>query len=316
MKHTRASQSLVRLSTVLNLLHAHPGGLRMDYLAEQVGVPEALLRREILDFYTADTLGVRPDTIIFMSAEGKEDDPASAEMVRVVTDTPGAELGVELQTPQKWLEVYQTASRMSEMRPDDTDLAEAVQVIAQRILTGVPQRPDSEIGRVLSEAISKRVAVEIEYSRTWKPGLVDRTVHPLRLVETARGWELDALLPDDEVRTFIIDRISDVTLTQDSFEVPRGTTARLVEHRRPTTVDLVVPLGYQWAVDRYAETSTVVEQDEGDVSISAQFLPPVAERVGLVLITAPNSFVIRPDHLKSAGQEMADVLLVHHGLQG
>ena len=34
MKHTRASQSLVRLSTVLNLLHAHPAGLRMDYLAE------------------------------------------------------------------------------------------------------------------------------------------------------------------------------------------------------------------------------------------------------------------------------------------
>lgn len=316
MRHTRASQSLVRLSTVLNLLHAHPAGLRMDYLAEQVGVPEALLRREILDFYTADTLGVRPDTIIFMSAEGKEDDPASAEMVRVVTDRPGAELGVELQTPQKWLEVYQTAARMSEMRPDDTDLAEAVQVIAQRILTGVPQRPDSEIGRVLSEAISKRIAVEIEYSRTWKPGLVDRKVHPLRLVETARGWELDALLPDDEVRTFIIDRIRDVALTQDSFEVPRGTTARLVEHRRPTTVDLVVPLGYQWAVDRYAESSTVVEQDEGDVSISAQFLPPVAERVGLVLITAPNAFVIRPDELKEAGRQMADVLLDHHGLQG
>ena len=314
MKHT-ASQSLVRLSTVLNLLHAHPAGLRMDYLAEQVGVPEALLRRRSststprTPWECARTrssscppkAGGRP---------GIRGDGAGRDR------QAGRRVGVELQTPQKWLEVYQTAARMSEMRPDDTDLAEAVQVIAQRILTGVPQRPDSEIGRVLSEAISKRIAVEIEYSRTWKPGLVDRKVHPLRLVETARGWELDALLPDDEVRTFIIDRISDVALTQDSFEVPRGTTARLVEHRRPTTVDLVVPLGYQWAVDRYAESSTVVEQDEGDVSISAQFLPPVAERVGLVLITAPNAFVIRPDELKEAGRQMADVLLDHHGLRG
>lgn len=167
MKHTRASQSLVRLSTVLNLLHAHPAGLRMDYLAEQVGVPEALLRREILDFYTADTLGVRPDTIIFMSAEGKEDDPASAEMVRVVTDRPGAELGVELQTPQKWLEVYQTAARMSEMRPDDTDLAEAVQVIAQRILTGAAaagqrDRPRSLRGDQQADSCRDRVFAHVE----------------------------------------------------------------------------------------------------------------------------------------------------------
>ena len=193
---------------MLNLLHAHPAGLRMDYLAEQVGVPEALLRREILDFTPRTPwecartrssscppkAGGRP---------GIRGDGAGRDR------QAGRRIGVELQTPQKWLEVYQTAARMSEMRPDDTDLAEAVQVIAQRIPTGVPQRPDSEIGRVLSEAISKRIAVEIEYSRTWKPGLVDRKVHPLRLVETARGWELDALLPDDEVRTFIIDRIRD-----------------------------------------------------------------------------------------------------------
>jgi predicted DNA-binding transcriptional regulator YafY len=313
--HTKAGESFARLSTVLNLLHAHPSGLSMGYLAAQVGIPESKLRDEILGFYTADTLGVRPDTIVFLSAEGHEDDPASAEMVRVVTDEPSAELGVVLLSPQKWLEVYGTAARMSEMRPDDADLADAVRIIGERILHGVPRRPESEVGRVLSEAISKKVAVDISYSRTWKPGVVDRRVLPVRLVETGRGWELDALVPGDELRTFIIDRIRSVTITHESFDLPPGIDARLAAHREPTTVDLVVPLRYQWAVDRYAESSEVVEQDEGDVSIRAEFLPPVAERVGLVIVTAPNSFVVRPDRLKNAGQEMARLLLAHHGLE-
>lgn len=314
MRHTKAVESFVRLSRVLNLLHAHPAGLPVTYLAEQVGVSGEKLREEILDFYAADTLGVRPDTIIFISAEGREDDPASAEVVRVVAEQPAAELGVVLLNPQQWLEVYETAARMAQMRPDDTDLGAAVQIIGERILAGVPQRPDSDVGRILAEAISKRLAITIKYSRTWKPGVVDRTVYPLRLVETARGWELDALLPTDELRTFILDRIRDTAATDTRFEVPRGMSARLTEHRRPTIVDLVVPHGYQWAVDRYAESSKVIEQDEGDVSVRAEFLPPVAERVGLVTVTAPNALVIRPDALKNVGHDMAGVLLAHHGL--
>ncbi len=315
MKHTRAGESFARLSKVLNLLHAHPSGLSIEYLAAQVGIPEARLRDEILSFYTADTLGVRPDTIVFLSAEGHEDDPASAEIVRVVTDQPSAELGVVLLSPQRWLEVYGTAARMSEMRPDDANLADAVRIIEERILDGVPRRPDNEVGRVLSEAISKKLAVDISYSRTWKPGVVDRRVQPVRLVETGRGWELDALVPDDELRTFIIDRIRSAAITDEPFAPQPGLDARLAAHREATTVDLVVPLRYQWAVDRYAESSEVVEQDEGDVSIRAEFLPPVAERVGLVIVTAPNSFVVRPDRLKDAGQQMAQLLLEHHGLE-
>lgn len=314
MKQTKAAESFTRLSKVLNLLHAHPRGLRMDYLAAEVGVPEARLREEIVDFYAADTLGVRPDTIVFVSSEGAEDDPASADMVRVVSDEPSAELGVQLLSPQQWLEVYETAARVAQMQPDDEDLAAAVRIIGERILAGVPRRPDNEVGRLLSEATAQHRAVELEYSRAWRPGIVHRTVFPLRLVETVRGWELDALLPDDELRTFITDRIRGVSLTEQTFTAPTGIEATLAEHRRLTTVDLVVPNRYQWAVDRYAESSQVIEVDEGDVSIRAEFLPPVQERVGLVLVTAPDSFVMHPDSLKSAGHQMAEVLLEHHGL--
>jgi predicted DNA-binding transcriptional regulator YafY len=203
---------------------------------------------------------------------------------------------------------------MAEIHPEDTELAAAVHVIGERILTGVPQRPDSDIGRTLAQAIRDRRAITIQYSRAWKPGLVERTVHPLRLVETARGWELDAMLPAEGLRTFILERIRDMVITDTEFEVPPGINEDLAQHRRPTTVDLVVPHGYQWAVDRFAESSVVMQEDEGDVSIRAQFLPPVAERVGLVIITAPDSLVVRPASLQDAGHDMAGRLLAHHGL--
>lgn len=314
MNTTRAGQSFLRLSKVLNLLHAHPRGLSIGYLADQVGVPEARLREEILDFYTADVLGVRPDTIVFVSSSGDEQDPAMAEVVRVVSDAPSAELGVQLLSPQQWFEVYETAAQVAQMHPDDDALTGAVDIIRDRILAGMPQRPDNDTGRTLAEAVQHHRVLRLAYSRAWRPGLVTRVVSPLRLVETGRGWELDALQDDGELRTFIIDRIRSVTVTGETFDPPADVDELLAEQRRSTIVDLVVPTRYQWAVDRYAESTHVIEGDEGDISIRAEFLPPVDERVGLILITAPDSFVLRPDGLKDAGRHMASMLLAHHGL--
>jgi predicted DNA-binding transcriptional regulator YafY len=310
----RAADAFTRLSTVLNLLQSHPQGLRVDYLASQVGVPEATLRQEMLDFYAADTMGVRPDTIVFVSEDGSEADPHSAEVLRVVNDQPGAELGVQYLSAQRWLEVYAIASRVSEMRPEDGDLAAAVGIIAERILGDFPTRPDSDIGRVLATAITHRRAVRLQYSRAWQPGVTTPTVHPLRLVETARGWELDAALPDGGLRTYIIERIRSAEPTGERFSVPDNVRSLLAEQRRPTTVGLVVPQGYQWVVDRYADSSEVVDQDEADIEVRADFLPPVAERVGLILITAPGSFVSQPQDLETAARETAGRLLQHHGL--
>jgi predicted DNA-binding transcriptional regulator YafY len=182
-----------------------------------------------------------------------------------------------------------------------------------RILGELPRRPESDIGRAISEAINDRRVVTLEYSRAWKPGVVSASVHPLRLVETTRGWELDAMLPDGDLRTFILDRIRHVEVTDETFTVPAGIGARLTEQRRATPVDIVVPHGYRWAVDRYAEGTEVVSTDEGDEKIRAEFLPPVAERVGLVLVTAPDSFVVTEEY-QDAGREVAQKLLAHHGL--
>lgn len=313
MKRTKAAESFARLSAVLTMLHAHPRGLRVDYLAAEVGIPEKLLRAELLAYYTADTLSVRPDTIVFMSATGDEGDPASAEVVKVVSDRPAAELGVELMTAQEWLHAYEVAAWMSDMHPEDEALGQAVRIIGEKILSGTVPRPDSEIGAVISTAIRDHTCVDLEYSRAWKPGLVQRHVSPLRLVQTARGWELDALL-GQELRTFLIDRIRSARATSETFEDPADIEDRLRDHRRVTTVDLCVPQGYAWVVDRYAESTEVVDQDLADSTIRARFLPPVNERLGLILVTAPGSFVVEPAQANEAGPQMARRLWEHHGL--
>jgi proteasome accessory factor C len=310
----RAADAFTRLSRVLNMLQAHPQGLQVDYIASQVGVPEATLRREILDFYAADTMGVRPDTIVFVSQDGKEADPHSAEVVRVVTDQPGAELGVQYLPLHKWLEIYAIASRVCDMRPEDRDLAEAVRIIADRILGDFPEQPDSEVGRTLAAAITGKRVVQLEYSRAWQPGVTTPVVHPLRLVATARGWELDAQLPDGRFRTYILDRIHTATSTDATFTPPDNVQDLLAEQRRPMAVRIVVPQGFQWVVDRYAESGEVVSQDEADVEVVAQLLPPVAERVGLILITAPQSMLLEPTYLEDDARRMTAVLLEHHGL--
>ncbi|MEI2642509.1 MAG: WYL domain-containing protein [Candidatus Nanopelagicales bacterium] len=313
MKRTKAAAAFARLSSVLTMLHAHPRGLRLDYLAEQVGVPETLLREELLAYYAADTLSVRPDTIVFVSSDGQEDDPHSAEIVRVVSDRPTAELGVEMMSPEEWVRTYEAAAWVHESQPDNADLAAAIEIIRDRIVSGSPARPDSDVGTVVAKAVQDRTYLDLEYSRAWKPGVVSRHVAPLRLVQTSHGWELDALL-DGDLRTFLIDRIRSARPTTQTFTPPPDADARLAAHRTETAVRLSIPQGWLWLVDRYAQNSIVEAQDEDDVTVVAQFLPPVPERVGLILVSAPGSFVVEPSDLNDAGPAMAQVLLEHHGL--
>jgi proteasome accessory factor C len=79
------------------------------------------------------------------------------------------------------------------------------------------------------------------------------------------------------------------------------------------TVELVVPQERRWALDRFAESVTVLADDEESVSARGELLPPVEQRLGLVLLTCgPAAFVVEPRSLEDAGVELARRLLHHH----
>lgn len=66
-------------------------------------------------------------------------------------------------------------------------------------------------------------------------------------------------------------------------------------------------------MDRYAERVTVVRDDETDVAVRAELLPPAETRLGLILLCCgPDAFVMEPSVMEDAGATLARELLEHH----
>lgn len=317
-------ESFARIPRALAILQRHPQGLPLDVLAAELGVPPADLRADILQYYTADLPGdallglQRPEGIDFLAADGREADPALAPILRVASDRPEAELGVEYLRADQLAALYEAAGGLLQLEPGNSALAQALGILADSFLAvaaAVPADP-GDTAATLRTALDERRVVEIEYSRQWRPGVTRRQVHPYAMRHTARGWELDAgPLEQGRARTFIVDRIASVTVLPDSFERPTGVDEILRAERTETLVTFSLPQRTHWVADRFAESTQVLHFDADDLTVQAAFLPPVADRVGLVLLIAgPEAFVVSPPQLQDAGAELAARLLTHHDL--
>lgn len=326
--------SFARVQRALAFLRNHPNGLSLRLLADQLDLPEDRLRKDLISFYSADIppqvlLGLqRPDSIQFLAADGAEDEPKDAVFVQSVSARPEAELGVEYLRADELAELYQVATSLRETEPSNAILTEAIGTLEEQFLgLGHYSTVEAEGGtdptniestvEQLRRAVDGRFRIQIQYSRAWEPGVFVRQVEPYALKRTARGWELDAgPLREGHARTYIVNRIRSVVVTGEHFETPVGIAGLLASERREEVVDLSLPQRTQWAADRFAERTEVLQSDRSDVALRAWFLPPVSDRVGLVLtIAGPDAFVIEPSSLAEAGAQMASRLLRHHGLQ-
>jgi predicted DNA-binding transcriptional regulator YafY len=316
------------LPAVFEMLLAHPDGVPLTVLAEEVGVPTDELREDLLAFYTADPLesdrmlGLwRPPVIEFLGSDGDpEVEPGEAETVRAVNERPTEELGVEYVDASELALVHTAAVALHDVERDP-DLAAAIDVLTETMVgapVGQPEPPAwNEPLRPLQEAQRDRHAVRIVYSRTWQHGVSARVIHPYRLVQTRRGWEIDAGPPDSagRLRTYLLSGIREVESLEQPFELPEDLPAMLDAQRVTTTVRMVVPHGSRWAADMYAETVTVLRADEDDAELELELLPPLADRVGMLLLAAGSgAFVVEPADLASAGAVLAEELLVHYSV--
>lgn len=313
---------------MFELLLAHPDGVPLAVLAEEVGVPIDELREDLLAFYTADPLesdrmlGLwRPPVIEFLGSDGDpEVEPGEAEIVRAVNERPTEELGVEYVDASELALVHTAAVALHDVERDP-DLAAAIDVLTETMVgapAGQPEPPSwNEPLRPLQVAQRDRHAVKIVYSRTWQHGVSARVIHPYRLVQTRRGWEVDAGPPDSagRLRTYLLSGIREVESLEQPFELPDDLPAMLDAQRATTTVRMVVPHGSRWAADMYAETVTVLRADEDDAELELELLPPLADRVGMLLLAAGSgAFVLEPADLADAGTVLAEELLMHHSV--
>jgi predicted DNA-binding transcriptional regulator YafY len=329
------ARRLAVLPRALGILELHPDGLPLADLAGELGVEPADLREVFMAYYLADlvALGSLSLPIVEFVGPGSDwpdegdvgDDPSVAggpvgpEWVRVLAPDPEHELGVDHLTAEQLGALYRAGTDLLALEPDNETLAAALDAFATALEpadTGGDERRGATTAQLMHRAAEDRRRVEITYSRQWNPGTTTRTVEPYRVVRTRRGWEVDAGPPDDvaAVRTYLVSGIVQARPTDETFDLPADLDELLAANRRPETVELVVPQDSRWAVDRFAESSEVLADDEDDVALRAQLLPPVAQRLGLLLLcTSPDAFVTAPAALRDAGVDTARALLAHHG---
>ncbi len=252
--------------------------------------------------------------------------PVDAQWVRVIGSDPEHELGVDHLTAGQLAALHAAAVDLLALEPDNAVLRGAVDAFEAALApvaapddatvdAAVGGQRAAESAQTLHRAAEEHRRVRITYSRQWHPGTRERVIEPYRLVRTRRGWEVDAGPADDTaaVRTYLVSGIVDLHALEETFEPPADLDSRLTENRAAHTVRLVVPQSSRWAVERYAESTRVDSDDEGDVALTAELLPPVADRLGLMLLNCgPAAFVLDPDDLADAGARTARLLLDHH----
>ena len=319
MPPARYAQRVQRLARVFGILLHHPAGLAVEALSAEASMTVAELRADLSVFMNRD-LPVGNDLALtngigveFLSAAGEETVSTEAAWVRLTSSAPLAELGLEHFTAEVLGPLYRAASDLAALEPDNTVLADAVARLRSTLLAGIDGGPEygGPLAAALRQAATGRRRVRIEYWRAWRPGVTTRVIEPYRVVSTRRGFEVDAGPLDSagQIRTFLVRGIRDAETLEETFERPEDVEARIEASRTLTEVRLVVPRDMAWVVSRFAERSSVAQADD-DLEVVAQVLPPVDERVGLMMtIAGPDAFVVEPVGLQDAAAHTARRLL-------
>ncbi|HEY4918180.1 MAG TPA: WYL domain-containing protein [Solirubrobacteraceae bacterium] len=165
---------------------------------------------------------------------------------------------------------------------------------------------DSDVARLVSNAIVERRLIELEYYKENEDELTPRTVEPYALTNGREGWYVASFDPErDGVRHFRLDRIKRVRVTDEKFEprpevdpagevdgwlrtgeVPASATARV----------WVSPERARWA----REARRVVEEwNDGSVVVELSFAG-VDWLVREILKEAGDAAVLEPEDAREA----------------
>ena len=321
-------ERVARLPEVLTLLTGYPEGLPLHVVAAQLDVDVETLREDLVTYLDLESWGwtfdiFRKPALEFVQPEPDHaTDGAGRTIVRVVPDaTPG--LGAEHLSAGDLATLYTAGTALLEVDPDDADLAAALAVIAETMYgepAATPYVGDwTRHVRDLQDAQEQRHKVRIVYSRAWHPGVTDRVIEPLRLVQTRRGWEVDAgpVGPEGNLRTFLLSNLRAVEVMDEGFEPPSGVESLLTKQRATTTVRMQLAQDARWAARQHAEGVTVVAEDEETLTADLELLAPVGERVGLVMLASgPSTRVLSPGSVLPDAMALVEELLQHHESAG
>lgn len=102
-------------------------------------------------------------------------------------------------------------------------------------------------------------------------------------------------------------------MLDETFEPPAGAVSLLERQRRTSRVRLEITQDGRWAARQYAECVAVVDEDEEKGTLDLDLLPPVGERVGLIMLASGTSTrVISPGAVLPDAIALIEELLHHH----
>lgn len=316
----RFAERIGTLSNALTILELHPEGLPLAQLAAELDTATESLRQTLLAYYVADVAehaGFRLPVIEFVGGDG-DDEPAWGDVVRVVSPDPERELGVEHLTAEQLGALHGAGSDLLALEPDNDVLRSALEAF-ETSLWPVTSSDSADVGAEIAAKVNRaaqeRRRVRIVYARAWHPGTAERVIDPYRVIRTRRGWEVDAGPADKaaRIRTFLASGIRELSLLEETFERPGNVDDLVSAQRSAVEVEFVLPQTGRWAVERFAESVTVLQDDEESVKVRAALLPPVEQRAGLILISCgPEAFVMAPSSMLNSGATVAQQLLDHH----
>lgn len=330
-------QRLARLPEVINVIASYPAGISIGVLAGQFGVAADVLHQDLVAFMELESLGWDHGVFEGRAIEfvGEDWDPATdddvfemdlsegdpgALVVKVVDESPTRAMGVEHLSAGDLALLYSAGLACLDANPDDQHLADALEVIAE---TMYGESPDtsyspaewSRLLPLLQGALEHRQQVDIVYSRTWSPGVTERSIEPLRLVQTQRGWEVDAgpVQEDGNLRTYLLSNIRSAAVTEARFDEPSNLEHRLEKQRRTTQVRLSLEQHARWAADMYAEKVKIWSEDELTFECDLELLPPAAERAALLLLASGGEARVLENHpVGSDAVAVIEGLIAHH----
>jgi proteasome accessory factor C len=171
---------------------------------------------------------------------------------------------------------------------------------------------DSEVARVVSQAIAGRRLLELEYYKENEDEFTSRRVEPYQLLNGQEGWYVHSFdVERDAPRSYRLDRIKSVTIADESFEPRPGIEPDVrgwprtgeVETSRAARV-WVSPERARWAredrrvVEELSDGSVVVELHyAGETWLSREILKEAGDAV-----------VLEPEDARQAVLEAAEAL--------
>ena len=312
-------QQLAGLPAILEALSYHRA-VPIAVVAQEIGLPPKKVRELLVEYFLTDEPVERRGWIPpleFLDEAGEEADPRTAPCVRLTSDVVTNDLAFRYSPVTTWARTYRIARDHLHLDPENSLLEGALEKLGRVIDDEL--RPGSDVDRDdgparWDRAAKERTKVAITYVRTWHPGTSRKVLEPYRVLRTRRGWEVDAGPPDDagQLRTYLLSGVVEAEFLDEPFELPDGLERFLLEQRRTTPVEFVVPPEELWVLERLAEHVEEIRRDDEDVNVRAHFLEPVRARVAAALVTAgPRAMVVDRD-LMDAGRELAAELLAHH----